>query len=275
MTLGQPGVGSKEGPAPEAVAEALKRKLENDPPLTLEQFWNMAKNAGAQFMGLESDEGGTTIAIKGTVKGRTCEASIYCKEGDPFRVYSRSVLESFRQGQESRRVERVTEPEPIDQGGSDFAAQPFVQPDVPTAGPPPVVIGVEQPGYAAAVERQAVERKLRREHEAQPTPQWPADNPGMNPPTDGGGHGTSTTSTTPDMPTEFRQHSSNIKKQDGTSQHRHVPGAKPPGAAGMCVQCEVQPTQHPGSQFCGGACAKQWHMNKIAKQRGINLSRIK
>lgn len=92
---------------------------------------------------------------------------------------------------------------------------------------------------------------------------------------DGGGHGSVTTKTTPNAPTAFKQHTSMIKKQDGTPQHRHVAGAKPPGAAGMCEQCKVQPVQHPGSKFCGGNCAKQWHMNKIAKQQGINLPRYK
>jgi hypothetical protein len=220
MNNEQPKIGSKPGPSPEAVQAKLTEKLENDRSLSLQEFWGMAKGAGARFMGLEETEDGDVIALKGTVGDRVITTEILCPTGHPFPTYARSVLESFRQSPRGgARVERTTAAEPI---------------QVP---PPEAVVSTE--------------------------------------PVEGGGHGKSTTKRAAGTPTTFRDHTSMIKKQDGTPQHRHEAGKKPPGAAGMCIQCEVQPVMHSGSQFCGARCAQTWHQNVIAKRQGVNLPRMK
>lgn len=48
-------------------------------------------------------------------------------------------------------------------------------------------------------------------------------------------------------------------------------GFRKPLSLPLCEQCKTQPVYAVGAKFCGGACAKQWHMNKIAKQNGVKL----
>lgn len=83
--------------------------------------------------------------------------------------------------------------------------------------------------------------------------------------------GSLTESKTQNGMTEFRTHSSNIKTQTGQPQHRHEAGAQPPGAAGMCIHCKVQPVMHRGSQFCGARCTREHHMKAAAARQGVKL----
>lgn len=228
-----PKVGSRPGPDPERVAAKLHDKLTNEQPLSLEAFWNMAKDSGAVFMGLEATEEGDVIALKGYAAGdNIITASLTCPVGHAFPTYARAVLESFRESPvDGARVERTSLAEPI----------PTID-DTRTA--------------EGKVDQVAIDLNVQT-----------APN--------GGGHGSIKSKPNPDAPTTFRQHTSTIKKADGSPQYRHQAGKKPPSAAGMCVECEVQPTMHAGSQFCGARCAKQWHMRVLAKRQGVNLPRHK
>ena len=87
--------------------------------------------------------------------------------------------------------------------------------------------------------------------------------------------GTSTTRTTPGGPVTFKEHTSMIKKASGEPQHRHKPGELPPGAAGMCDHCKVQPVMHSGSKFCGARCAQAFHTAILCERQGVKLPRIK
>lgn len=48
-------------------------------------------------------------------------------------------------------------------------------------------------------------------------------------------------------------------------------GARRPLSLPLCKQCKAQPVYQLGAEFCGGACAKQWHMATTAAARGIKL----
>lgn len=39
----------------------------------------------------------------------------------------------------------------------------------------------------------------------------------------------------------------------------------------MCKQCKNQPVYNVSAEFCGGECAKQWHIAATAKARGVKL----
>jgi hypothetical protein len=43
-------------------------------------------------------------------------------------------------------------------------------------------------------------------------------------------------------------------------------GQRKPLSLPLCKQCEAQPVYKPGAEFCGGECAKTWHMNSASRR---------
>lgn len=48
-------------------------------------------------------------------------------------------------------------------------------------------------------------------------------------------------------------------------------GERRPLSLPLCKQCESQPVYQQDAEFCGGSCAKQWHVASVAAMRGVKL----
>ena len=250
MTLGKPQPGSKEGPPLERVEARKYAKLAEEELRGLAEFWAMARERGAQLLGIEAVATGTVVALKGLPRGRPTETHVHVATGQPMGPWLEALLGAFE------RAEGNVPPDPAEQ----------------ETEPPPEEVQREAPLDSAPGSLTEEEERMRQFLvkmgflAPQAAPAAPKPIP------DGGSIKTQTNA---EGPVQFRQHTSNIKTQSGRPQHRHQAGALPPGAAGMCSNCEVQPVMHPGSKFCGSKCAQEYHMNVLAKRQGVNLPRIK
>jgi len=85
-----------------------------------------------------------------------------------------------------------------------------------------------------------------------------------------------TPNTPPDVPLPEPEHdkatAAEIAKRAAYSQHGDIRKPAPAGAGKrkplglpLCKQCETQPVYQATAEFCGSACARQWHTDNAGR----------
>lgn len=159
-------------PTPEERARRAKEVADNS-AITLERYHATATQLGIHTIKFNVGGDGIRIALRGVIKTRNVRVDLLCPTGYPFPLYAMQAVEEFKRGLVKPTAPNLPPDVPL---VDEVVAVKEIKTDPPPRDPfsslgPPVDVnaleglrapitdvGVEQPGYTAAVARQAAAR---------------------------------------------------------------------------------------------------------------------
>ena len=273
--MNTPTPGSKPAPCTPEEATALAKQKADTAEISLVRYYAMATQLGVYDVRMCAGDDGIVISLRGVIEKRNVSVDVLCPVGQPFALYAMTALEEYKRG--------ITSHLPLPE---------FVEREIP-AGTPIVdgetgeTIGKSSeptPMLTATIEEtRTAEGKIDHikieTHLDDRVPQdvTPEERQAFDKAVDehraaGGYEGEwdraqqrARAAKAAELATQPVKHG-NITKPAPAGAGQRKPLSLP-----LCKQCKAQPVYTEGAEFCGGACAKQWHMNSVAQTQGVKL----
>lgn len=301
-----PAPGSKPSPVSPERAAAIAKAKADATEMTLDRYRALCANAGVLEVRLSIERDGIVTTLRGVHKQRHIAVDVKCPKGHPFPLYAMRALEEFRLGR-GEDVPHLPPDVPKVEESPPANLDTATPEELDAIGG---LLGVERgDGEDDDSYRRALRREVRFASSLGPKQPYADDTEPPPPDTEPGSLAPDNAADEGETVEEFARKvapettkpaslgtppvvaaaqaaveqarldnaaraAEIAKRSKPVNIHKPPPagaGTRKPLGLPLCKMCKAQPVYNAAAEFCGGECAKRWHMKAAADARGVKL----